>query len=89
MSAAGPITLTVAILQLVASRRGIAAPPNWSVQAYPERDYVLAKSIGKKGLWGELYAATTEAMAGLAYLQDFLATVRATTFRTLRGVVPL
>jgi LysR family transcriptional regulator for metE and metH len=81
--------LTVAILQLVASRRGIAALPNWSVQTYLERDYVLAKSIGKKGLWGELYAATTEAMAGLAYLQDFLATVRATTFRTLRGVVPL
>jgi LysR family transcriptional regulator for metE and metH len=81
--------LTVAILQLVASRRGIAALPNWSVQSYLERDYVLAKPIGKTGLWGELYAATTEEMAGLTYLQDFLATVRTTTFKNLRGVVPL
>ncbi len=81
--------LTVAILQLVASRRGIAALPNWSVQSYLERDYVLAKPIGKKGLWGALYAATGGAVAELAYMQDFLAMVRSTSFRNLRGVVPL
>ena len=81
--------LTVAILQLVASRRGIAALPNWSVQSYLERDYVLAKPIGKAGLWGELYAATAETMADVVYLQDFLATVRATSFKSLRGIVPL
>jgi LysR family transcriptional regulator for metE and metH len=80
--------LTVAILQLVASRRGIAALPNWSVQSYLERDYVLAKPIGKNGLWGELSAATTESMAELVYMQDFLTTVRSTSFKTLRGVVP-
>ncbi|WP_139559657.1 LysR family transcriptional regulator [Methylotetracoccus oryzae] len=81
--------LTVAILQLVASRRGIAALPNWSVQPYLERNYVLAKPIGKKGLWGQLYAATTDSMAELAYLNDFLATVRETSFRSLRGIVPI
>jgi LysR family transcriptional regulator for metE and metH len=81
--------LTVAILQLVASQRGIAALPQWSVQSYLERNYVLAKSIGKKGLWGTLYAATTGPMAELAYLQDFLATVRATAFKHLRGVKPI
>ena len=79
--------LTVAILQLVASRRGIAALPNWSVQSYLERDYVLAKPIGRNGLWGELYAATTESMAELVYMQDFLTTVRSTSFKSLRGVV--
>lgn len=49
--------LTVAILQLVASRRGIAALPRWAVQPYLDRGYVTALPIGAKGLWGRLYAA--------------------------------
>jgi LysR family transcriptional regulator for metE and metH len=81
--------LTVAILQLVASRRGIAALPNWTVQSYLERDYVLAKPIGKKGLWGALYAATTESTAAPAFMSDFLDTVRSNSFRNLRGLQPL
>jgi LysR family transcriptional regulator for metE and metH len=81
--------LTVAILQLVASRRGIAALPNWSVQSYLEREYVLAKPIGRKGLWSELYAATTETLAESAYMLDFLDTVRTSSFRNLRGLLPL
>lgn len=80
--------LTAAILQLVASGRGIAALPNWSVQTYIERGYVLAKPIGKKGFWGELYAATTRSAESLAYVQDFLKTVRATSFSTLKGILP-
>lgn len=81
--------LTVAILQLVASRRGLAALPNWSVQSYLERDYVLAKPIGRKGLWSALYAATTEVTAASAFMRDFLDTVRSTSFRGLRGLLPL
>ena len=81
--------LTVAILQLVASRRGIAAMPNWTVQSYLERDYVLAKPIGRKGLWGELYAATTETMAASAFMTDFLGIVRTASFRNLQGLLPL
>jgi LysR family transcriptional regulator for metE and metH len=81
--------LTVAILQLVASRRGIAALPNWSVQSYLERDYVLARPIGRKGLWSGLHAATAEATAAAAYIRDFLGTVRSTSFRSLRGLLPL
>ncbi len=81
--------LTVAILQLVASRRGIAALPNWTVQSYLERDYVLAKPIGKKGLWSALYAATTESTAASAFMLDFLDTVRSSSFRNLRGLQPL
>lgn len=81
--------LTVAILQLVASRRGIAALPNWTVQSYLERNYVLAKPIGKKGLWSALYAATTESAAASAFMLDFLDTVRSSSFRNLRGLQPL
>jgi LysR family transcriptional regulator for metE and metH len=81
--------LTVALLQLVASRRGIAALPEWAVHSYLEAGYVLGKRIGKNGLRGELYAATNEALAGQAYLQDFLETVRTVSFKRLQGLVPL
>ncbi|NOT20489.1 MAG: LysR family transcriptional regulator [Sideroxydans sp.] len=81
--------LTVAILQLVASRRGIAAMPVWAVQSYLQTGYVLAKRIGKKGLRGELYAATNPPIAHAAYLQDFVATLRSVSFNRLPGVVAL
>ncbi len=70
------IELTVAILQLVASGRGIAALPGWAVQAYLERHYVIGLPIGPKGLRTTLYAATSEAIASLPYMVDFLATMR-------------
>lgn len=69
--------LTVAILQLVASGRGIAALPIWSVTAYLQRGYVIAKPIGGEGLFCELYAATSESLASQAYLRDFIDKVRA------------
>jgi LysR family transcriptional regulator, regulator for metE and metH len=72
--------LTVAILQLVASRRGIAAMPNWAVQSYLQTGYVQGKRIGKNGLFGELYAVTLPETAQAAYMQDFLETVRTVSF---------
>lgn len=68
--------LTVAILQLVASGRGIAALPAWSVAPYLERGYVVGKPLGPDGVHGELHATVPESLATKAYLQDFLATVR-------------
>lgn len=81
--------LTVAILQLVASRRGIAALPSWGLGNYLEHDYVIAKRIGKKGLWSSLYAATTEDMGNRAYFADFLSVLKETCFATLKGIVPV
>ncbi len=40
------VELTAAILQLVASGRGIAALPEWSVKPYLDRGYVVGKSLG-------------------------------------------
>jgi LysR family transcriptional regulator for metE and metH len=68
--------LTVAILQLVASGRGIAALPRWSVAEYLQRGYVIAKPIGSAGLHCELFGAATESLAKHAYLRDFIDTVR-------------
>lgn len=79
--------LTVGILQLVASGRGIAALPNWSVQGYIDSGYVVAKRLGSDGLWGQLHAAIRPKPP--AYLPDFLETVRSISFARLSGITPL
>ena len=78
--------LTVAILQLVASRRGLAALPAWAVAPYLERGYVAARPIGKQGLWAELYAAVREADATRAYVVDFIDTVKRDSFVRLPDI---
>jgi len=81
--------LTVAILQMVASQRGIAALPEWAVQSYLKTNYVLGKRLGKNGLRGELYAVTGEAITRTAYMQDFLQKLRTDGFNRLPGLIPL
>ncbi len=78
--------LTVAVLQLVASRRGVAALPNWGVKNYVDHDYVLAKRIGARGLWSELYATVPAAMARRPYVADFVSIVRDTCAAQLDGI---
>src|SRR3974390_820955 len=68
--------LTVAILQLVASGRGIARLPSWTVGHYIERGYVVSRPIGPGGLRCELYAATTTAGAEASYIREFIALTR-------------
>ena len=81
--------LTVAILQLVASGRGIAALPSWTVGNYIERGYVVSRPIGSSGLHCELYAATTHAGAEAAYIREFIALTRAQSLTDLAGVSAL
>lgn len=75
--------LTVAILQLVASRRGIAALPSWGVTDYLARGYIVGKPIGEKGLWSDLYAATTQESAQKPYMVDFIHIIREQSFARL------
>ena len=81
--------LTVAILQLVASRRGLAALPNWGLKNYTDYEYVLARRIGRGGLWSDLYATMTKETAGRPYATDFIETARTRCFETLDGIKPL
>src|SRR5216117_1596870 len=81
--------LTVAILQLVASRRGVAALPNWGIKNYVDYKYVIARHIGRNGLWSNLHGATTAEMARQPFLRDFLETARRACFSRLDGVVPV
>lgn len=78
--------LTSAILQLVASRRGIAALPAWSVATYLAHDYVLAKPITHAGLWGELHTALRAGDIRRAYVRDFIDILRRESFAKLPGI---
>lgn len=78
--------LTVAILQLVASRRGIAALPVFGVEPYLARGYVVGRPIGRRGFYSSLYAAVLADFRDAAYVADFAATVRRTCFANLPGI---
>jgi LysR family transcriptional regulator for metE and metH len=78
--------LTVAILQLVASRRGLAALPNWGIKNYVDYDYVTAKRIGTKGLWNDLYLSVPRELETRPYVGDFVNVIREQCSRTLDGI---
>lgn len=81
--------LTVAMLQLVASGRGIATLPRWAAQSYLNREYVTAKSIGLQGLQGQLFMAARTADAAQPWLQEFVQVTRESSFKSLPGIVLL
>jgi LysR family transcriptional regulator, regulator for metE and metH len=78
--------LTVAMLQLVASGRGIAALPLWAVKTYIDRAYVTRQRIGRDGLTGRLYAAVPVRQRERPYVVDFVRLMRETSLLTLPGV---
>jgi len=81
--------LTVAMLQLVASGRGVAALPMWAVRGYLDRGYVAGQRIGAEGLTGRLHAAVPQRLAERPYLADFVRIMRETSLRTLPGITLL
>ncbi|WP_047549536.1 LysR family transcriptional regulator [Methylotenera sp. G11] len=78
--------LTIAIMQLVASRRGVAALPSWGIQSYVDHEYVIAKSIGQKGLWSELHATGTSETISLPFTIDLINIIKNTCAANLKGI---
>ncbi|CAN7656415.1 LysR substrate-binding domain-containing protein [Pseudoduganella sp. LjRoot289] len=78
--------LTVAILQLVASRRGLAALPNWAIKNYIDYDYVIARPVGEQGLWSDLFVSVPESLREKAYVVDFVNVIREQCAATLDGI---
>lgn len=78
--------MTVMMMQLVASGRGVCCLPNWAMAEYLQRGYVAACRLGERGLFGTLYAAVREDLLDSPYLQDFLLTAKDISFATLEGV---
>lgn len=80
--------LTVMMVQLIASGRGVSALPNWALHEYIEKDYVTSRSMGEKGLWCTLYAAIREDQKEAEYMVDFLKTSKEITASRLKGIRP-
>jgi LysR family transcriptional regulator for metE and metH len=80
--------LTVMILQLIASRRGVGALPNWVLAAYLESHYITARPLTASGLWSTLYAAVRKNDRHLAFVDAFLQRARETAFKVLKGIRP-
>jgi LysR family transcriptional regulator for metE and metH len=78
--------LTVAVLQLVASRRGVAALPNWAIKNYVDYDYVIARPVGEQGLWSDLFVSVPEAQKHKAYVLDFVNVIREQCAASLDGI---
>ena len=78
--------LTIAILQLVASRRGVAALPNWGLKNYVDLGYVLAKRIGPQRLFSSLYAIAPRALGAKAHVIEFAQIIRAQCAAGLDGI---
>jgi LysR family transcriptional regulator for metE and metH len=70
--------LTVAILQLVASKRGVAVLPRWAVDQFLDSGYISENKITKSGLMSELYAAVRRESSKQAYVQDFMGMMKET-----------
>jgi LysR family transcriptional regulator for metE and metH len=80
--------LTVMILQLVASGRGLAALPQWAASLAVAAAQVLAKPLGEQGLWSTLYAAARREDRELAYIEAFIESVQTSCFSVLEGLRP-
>ncbi len=78
--------LTVMMMQLVASERGVCALPNWALNEYTSRGYVTAVPMSENGIWCTLYAALRSDQADSKYMMDFLVTAKETSAATLVGV---
>jgi LysR family transcriptional regulator for metE and metH len=78
--------LTVMIMQLVASRRGVAALPSWVLTEYLARDYVAARPLGREPFWCTLLAAVRTGDNELPFVHDFIETARQTAFKVLHSI---
>ena len=80
--------LTLMILQLVASQRGVSALPCWALAEYLDKGQVQAIPLGENGLWSTLYAAVRTEQKEQPYMASFISSARETCFTTLNGIKP-
>lgn len=81
--------LTLMMVQLVASGRGVACLPNWALQPYLHAGLISAKPLGEEGIWPTLYAAIREEQKDSGYMKDFLQQSLYSCNENLTGIEPL
>lgn len=80
--------LPAMILQLVASRRGITALPEWVLTEYLGRRAVAVRPLGRDGLWSTLYAGYRLEADERTYMDEFIETAIRTCHENLDGIRP-
>lgn len=80
--------LTLMMIQLVASGRGVCALPNWALVPYLVGDHIKAIRLGETGLFSTLYMAVREDQKEWPYMREFIRIARETCFQTLKGITP-
>jgi LysR family transcriptional regulator for metE and metH len=78
--------LTLMMVQLVVSGRGVSALPNWVLAEYVDQALISVKSAGEAGIWPTLYAAVREEQLDTPFLQDFLKLAKTHCLSKLAGV---
>ncbi len=79
--------LTLMMVQLVASGRGVCALPNWVLAEYVSQGLISVRSAGAKGIWPTLYAAIRDEQVQAPFVQDFLQLAKAHCLKNLQGVI--
>lgn len=69
--------LTLMMLSLVDSGRGVCVLPRWLLETVPEYDHLPRRRLGEDGLWSRLYAAMPQQQAQLPPVRDFIQRIRA------------
>jgi LysR family transcriptional regulator for metE and metH len=64
------------MLQLVASRRGVAALPRWLVEEYSSQLGIVGLRLGKAGVFKQIFVGVREADAGIGYIAAFVELAR-------------
>lgn len=78
--------LTLMMLQLVASGRGVAALPNWALSEYLQQEHILAKPLGEESCWATLYMAIRVEQLDSSYMRVFLKEAKRSSFEQLKGI---
>ena len=80
--------LTLMMVQLVASGRGVACLPSWALQPYLDSGLISTRPLGEDGLWPTLYAAIRREQLDSPFMQDFFQQALDSCFRHLPGIQP-
>jgi LysR family transcriptional regulator, regulator for metE and metH len=81
--------LTSVLLQLVRSKRGLAALPRWAVADELDRGGLRAVRLGESGLHSEVLLSTRAADTKTPLMQAFLAVARKVSRTALAGITPI
>jgi LysR family transcriptional regulator, regulator for metE and metH len=81
--------LTSVLVQLVRSRRGLAALPRWAVADELARGGLSTLRLGQTGLFSEVLLSTRAAETETPLMQAFLAVARKVSRTALADVIPI